>query len=213
MLSAQTNRQRTRITIRDMTLIAMFAVLMIVGGKINLMVFSVPFTLQFQACLLTGLLLGARRAMIAQGIYIMLGLIGLPVFALGGGIGYVLQPSFGYIPGMMFCAGLTGWLADKADPACRHLPVWKTVLMNLAGLVIVYLCGVSYLYAIQNIYTDHQFLFLRAIQIGLIPFLLTDLLHCLLAAFIAPRLRKAARPYLRRSRGVQPVFKNHGQTS
>ncbi len=209
MLSENKRHQRKYLTTRDMTLIALFAVLMIVGGKINLMVFSIPFTFQFQACLLTGLLLGAKRALLAQGIYIMLGLIGLPVFALGGGIGYVLQPSFGYLPGMMLAAGLTGWLADKADPAFRLLPAWKTGLINLGGLLVVYLCGVSYLYAIQNLYAGQQLLFLRAVQLGMIPFLITDLLHCLLAAVIAPRLRRAARPYLLRSRGEQTVGQKH----
>ena len=185
-----------RMSTRALTLISLFAVLMIVGGKINLMVFSIPFTLQFLACLLTGLLLGARKGMAAIGIYIFLGLIGLPVFALGGGIGYVLLPSFGYLPGMLICAGLTGFLATRTDPYYQKITFIQTLLISLAGLGMVYLFGVTYLYFIRNFYVGEPMLFTRAIQIGMIPFLITDFAHCLLAALLAPRIRKAARSFL-----------------
>ncbi|MDD2578689.1 MAG: biotin transporter BioY [Clostridia bacterium] len=183
--------KKNRLAVRDMTLIALFTVLAIIGGKISIPVFTIPVTLQFQVCLLSGLLLGARRAMLAQGLYLLLGLIGLPVFAMGGGPAYLLQPSFGYLPGMMLCAGLVGWLSARGPGTTSLL---RRLVVNLAGLVIVYVCGISWLLLIRNVYSGESMLLLRALQIGLLPFLLTDSLHALLAAMITPSLRRAIRP-------------------
>lgn len=197
--TAKTSTKRPAFTVREMTIVALFAVLAIIGSKISIPVFTIPFSLQFQVCLLTGLLLGARYAFMAQGIYLALGLIGLPVFALGGGLGYVLQPSFGYLPGMMIASALVGWLADQADPQRQKINIAVVFLINLAGLIIVYLSGVAYLYFIQNYYAGQQMFFVRAIQLGMLPFLITDILHCLLAALIAPMLRRLTRTYVWRS--------------
>lgn len=191
MPSVISPENKTPLSIRDMTLIALFTVLAIVGGKISIPLFTIPLTLQFQICLLTGLLLGARKAMMAQGLYLLLGLIGLPVFAMGGGPAYVLQPSFGYLPGMMLCAGLVGYLSERASD---RLTLFRRLLINLSGLGVVYLSGVAWLLLIRNLFSHESMLLIRAVQIGMLPFLLTDSLHCLFAALIAPALQKAVRP-------------------
>ncbi len=185
-----------KISIRDMTLISLFTVLTIIGGKIIIPTILIPVTLQLAACLLTGILLGARRAFLAQMLYLLIGLIGLPVFAAGGGLGYVLQPSFGYLPGMMLCATLVGWLSDRLDPDRSKLKIWQLVLINLAGQLVVYICGVSYLYLIKNFYVGQDQTFVWAIKVGMIPFLITDGLFSLLTAVIGVRLRRATRAYL-----------------
>lgn len=173
-----------------MTLIALFAVLMIIGGKISLTVAAVTFSLQSLVCLLAGLLLGARRAMLSQVIYILLGLIGLPVFARGGGIGYVFEPTFGFIPGMLLAAGLVGLISDRVDPVRTDLKIWQAISINIAGTVVIYMVGVTYLYLIKNFYAGQAMSFVRVLQIGMIPYLIFDLLKCLLAGVIGPRLRR-----------------------
>ena len=80
-----------------MILCAMFVALIAVGAFIKVPIPVVPFTLQYLFTMLAGLLLGGKKGSLAVGIYILLGLIGLPIFAQGGGIGYIFQPSFGYI--------------------------------------------------------------------------------------------------------------------
>jgi biotin transport system substrate-specific component len=189
-----------KLNIRDMAQIALFAVLSIIGGKIAFPLLMIPITLQFPVCLLTGIVLGARKAMLAQLVYILLGLAGLPVFAAGGGPGYVLQPSFGYLPGMLLCAGLVGYLADRFDPARNNLKVWQIFPVNLAGMVIVYGLGVTYLYLIKQFYAGTGQSFLWAIQVGALPFLVTDSLFCFVTALAGPLLRQATRPFFRPAR-------------
>ena len=78
--------------------------------------------------LVAGLLLGPRLGTIAVGTYVLLGLVGLPIFTQGGGFWYVFQPSFGYLIG--FCVGtfVTGWLAKSVT--------WIPYVNQLTVLVI-----------------------------------------------------------------------------
>lgn len=191
--SQQSSRIFYRAKIRDMTLISLFIVLAVIGGRISVPFFSIPFTLQVLVCLLTGALLGARRALAAQSIYLFMGLMGLPVFALGGGIGYILQPSFGYLPGMLLASVLVGFLSDRIQKKAdrRKIPVY--LLINLVGLAVIYTVGVLYLYLIRSFYIGDSITFIRAIQLGMLPYLITDGFYCLLAAFLAPGLSKIVR--------------------
>lgn len=184
---------KNRVKVKDMTLISLFIVLAIVGSKLAIPVFSIPFTLQVLVCLLTGALLGAGKALVAQGIFIFMGLLGLPVFALGGGPAYVLQPSFGYLPGMLLAAGAVGFLYDKTKGPEGKSKVPLYFLINLFGLAIIYSIGVSYLYLIRHFYIGSSITFIRAIQLGMLPYLVTDGLYCFLAAIMAPVLRRAIR--------------------
>ena len=185
-----------KIETRDLTLIPLFTVLIIICGKITIPTILIPVTLQYFACLLTGILLGARRAFLAQALYLLIGLIGLPVFAAGGGLGYVLQPSFGYLLGMLCCSTLIGWLTDRTDPDRSKLKVWQLVPITLAGWLVVYLFGLTYLLLIKNVYAGSGKTFLWAIQVGMVPFLITDGIFSLLAATAGPRLRRMTRQYL-----------------
>lgn len=94
----------------------MFAVLITVGAYIKVPVPVVPFTLQLLFTTLAGLLLGSRLGATSVVLYIVMGLAGLPVFATGGGLGYVLEPSFGYLVGFAAAAWVTGRIAEKKQP-------------------------------------------------------------------------------------------------
>ena len=84
---------------KDLVLCAMFVALIAVGAFIKVPVPVVPFTLQLLFTMLAGLLLGPANGALAVVVYIVLGLVGLPIFTQGGGPGYIFQPSFGYIIG------------------------------------------------------------------------------------------------------------------
>ena len=86
----------------------LFAALTALGAFLRVPLPYVPFTLQYFFCALSGFLLGPRGGFASQGIYLVLGLAGLPVFTAGGGPAYVFQPSFGYLLGFLVAAPLVG---------------------------------------------------------------------------------------------------------
>ena len=97
-----------RLSLREMILCAMFVALVAAGAFIRIPVGTDVYTLQFLFTLLAGLLLGARLGATAVATYVLLGLVGVPVFASGGGPGYVLQPTFGYLIGFVLQAWYCG---------------------------------------------------------------------------------------------------------
>lgn len=132
--------------IKSLILCSLFTALIVVGAFIKIPVPVVPFTLQFLFTTLAGLLLGSKRGMISVVVYMILGLIGLPVFSEGGGIWYILKPSFGYIIG--FCIGtfVTGLIAERM----KEKTIPRYLLANFTGLMIVYVIGMVYYYIICN---------------------------------------------------------------
>lgn len=131
--------------VQDVVLCALFAALITIGAHIRVPVPVVPFTLQFLFTTLAGLTLGSKRGAAAVAVYVAAGLAGLPVFSSGGGIGYFMQPSFGYLPGFIAGAWLSGFVIEKAGLSYKN-----AVLASFAGLSAVYLCGMSYCWVISN---------------------------------------------------------------
>lgn len=178
---------KKELTTREMTLCALFTVLTAAGAFIKVPVPVVPFTLQFLFTMMAGLLLGGRLGALSVSLYAVLGLAGLPIFAEGGGLWYVLKPSFGYIIGFAAGSYVTGRMTEKM----QKLTFGKVLAANLAGLAVVYSMGMVYYYIISNFVIDAP--------IGLWPlflycFLLAvpgDLCLCILAAVLVKRLRPA----------------------
>jgi biotin transport system substrate-specific component len=107
---------------------------------------SLGVTYQIGAVLLVGCLGGRNAAVLSQIAYIMLGLTWFPIFAQGGGIGYLKEPSFGYILGFIPGAWVCGYLAFKAFPRLESL-----TFSCLCGLLGVHLSGVLYLIASYSV--------------------------------------------------------------
>lgn len=95
---------------------------------------------QVGAVLLAACLGGKNAAMLSQIIYILLGLLGLPIFDRGGGAIYLQQPHFGYLIGFAVGAWLCGWLAFQSLAKFATL-----VASSMAGLIVIHLVGISYL--------------------------------------------------------------------
>ena len=178
--SAAAERNKTR----ELVFCGLFTALIAVGAFIKVPVPVCPFTLQLLFTTLAGLLLGARLGLVAVTVYLVLGLMGVPVFTEGGGPGYVLQQTFGYLICFALGAGVTGCSA-RSVPA----PSLKRLLAaNFAGLAVVYALGMIYVYIINNFYLGHA--------LGLWPLFLYcfvlavpgDICLCIVAAFIGRRL-------------------------
>lgn len=178
-------------TTREMILTALFAALTAVGAFIRIPTPLVPFTLQFLFCAYSGVFLGARKACYSQLLYVGVGLIGIPIFANGGGPAYVLQPTFGYLLGFIACATCIGYFVERWETV--HFG--KTLAAILAGLAFIYIAGVSYLYGIVNFYLGKTMSVSKAIAVGFLPYITVDLILSVIIAATAvrilPILRKA----------------------
>lgn len=106
------------------------------------------FTLQLLFTTLAGLILGSRRGALSVGLYVLLGLSGVPVFTEGGGPSYIFQPTFGYLIG--FIAG--AWVTGRIREITGGKSFGQILLANLSGLLVVYLFGMVYVYIINNFY-------------------------------------------------------------
>ncbi|MEF9939624.1 MAG: biotin transporter BioY [Clostridium sp.] len=167
----------------DLILCAIFSALIVVGAFIKIPVPIVPFTLQFLFTMLAGLLLGGKLGFTSVMVYIFMGLLGLPVFAEGGGLAYILKPSFGYIIGFAIASYVTGIISNQVSrPGYKRL-----FAANFIGLGIVYLFGMIYYYLISYFYLGTP--------IGLWPLFLYcfilavpgDIVLCIIGAMIAKR--------------------------
>ena len=96
------------LNIQKMVLTALFVALTAVGAFIRIPTAWVSFTLQILFVFLAGILLGPGWGALSQLIYVLLGLIGVPIFTGGGGLSYVFQPSFGFLLGYIAAAAVTG---------------------------------------------------------------------------------------------------------
>ena len=104
-----------KFTTKDITLISLFVALITIGSKITIPSPIVPFTLQWMFVALSGMLLGSRLAPISVIVYILLGLLGLPVFTKGGGISYILSPTFGYLIGFIPASFIIGKAVERME--------------------------------------------------------------------------------------------------
>lgn len=176
----------------NLTMCAFFTALTAVGAFIRIPVPVLPFTLQFLFTTLAGLLLGEKLGAISVGVYVLLGLAGLPVFVSGGGISYVLQPTFGYLIGFAVGAWMTGTVAGKEKtPSSKRL-----FAACFLGLGAVYLCGMAYYWMISVFYLKTGIglwtLFLYCFVLA-VP---GDIVLCILSAALGRRLIPLLKPRL-----------------
>jgi biotin transport system substrate-specific component len=168
------------LTLRGMIYAAMLAALTAIGANLNIPLPLVPLTLQTLFVFLAGALLGATHGGLSQIIYILLGLIGLPVFSKGqSGLGVLLGPTGGYLFGFILAGFLIGILIDfKKNPEI----IWMVFAMGI-GLLVIYACGVTQLY-----YTSKR-TFEEALIAGALRPLPGDIIKMLVAAIIASKVR------------------------
>lgn len=175
---------------KEMILVGIFAALTAIGAFIKIPVPYVPFTLQFIFCAFSGILLGSKLGALSQLVYVAIGLTGIPVFTGGGGLSYIFKPSFGYLIGFIAAAFVIGKITEKV----KDLNFIKLLLANFAGVLVIYLIGVPYLYIIFNFYMGKGLSIYAAVVSGAFNFIIVDIIKSVIVASIAvsvlPRLRK-----------------------
>lgn len=169
---------------RNLVLMALFAALIAAGAFIKIPIPVVPFTLQFLFTMLAGVLLGGKYGALSVFCYIFIGLVGLPVFAAGGGLSYVLQPTFGYLIGFCVATFVTGTLSNRVPaPSVKRL-----LVVNFIGLVIVYTFGMVYYWLICTFYIGSGIGFWTLFLYCFVLAVPGDIILCIIAAFLGKRL-------------------------
>ena len=172
--------QRRLARFYDAALIAGGSIVIALSAQIAIR-HPVPITGQTFAVLLLAALLGSRRGVLCILTYLAEGLLGLPVFAQGkGGLVAFLGPTGGYLVGFVFAAWIVGALSERT----WDRRVLSTVVAMVLGSVVIYACGLAWLFCLAHVFAKP--LSSGVLAIGLYPFLVGDLLKIALAATLLP---------------------------
>ena len=158
--------------------IVICSLVLILSAKIKVDLYPVPMTLQPLAVLMIAMLCGRNISVAAVSLYLFQGIIGMPVFAYGGGLPYLLGPTGGFLLGFLFASIIIGELADRGWGKYMI----KSVFAMLIGMFVIYFCGILQLSFLKG----YDF----AIVNGLTPFIIGDLYKLILAAFLLPQIWK-----------------------
>lgn len=179
----QTNEKqkskKAKIRTIDIAYIGLFAALITASAQIAIPM-TVSFTLQtFAICLAAGLL-GWKRSTLSVIIYIIIGMMGLPVFTgFKSGVAAVAGPTGGFIVGFIFTALISGLLIDKFGHK-----LWQMIIFMAVGVIACYVFGTVWFII------AYKATIASALATCVVPFLIPDAVKVVLAAVLANRLRR-----------------------
>lgn len=181
-----------KLTTKEMILASLFAALMVVSARLSASFGNViPLSMQPMFAILAGILVGSKIALVSNIVYILMGLVGLPVFTRGGGITYVLQPSFGYILGFAAAAYVSGYIIERLVNLKRDgfgMKLIKYLFASLTGLAVIYVFGVLYWYVLWNVFVNKPIELVSVIKMGVVTFLLKDVITSIVVSIIGERI-------------------------
>lgn len=166
--------------IRTMTRVALFAALTAVGAFIRIPLGYSSITLQTFFTVMAGCVLGPWYGALSQLVYVALGLVGLPIFTQGGGIGYLMQPTCGFLIGLIPAAWVIGRIAGRKPEPKQIVPAC------LLGYGVLYAIGVPYMALILNTFLGKGMGFSAIMWAGMIPFLPGDMIKILCITLLMP---------------------------
>ncbi|WP_102028516.1 biotin transporter BioY [Salirhabdus sp. Marseille-P4669] len=183
----------------DLTVGALFVVLMAIGAniaiwlpflKVTLGGATVPISLQTFFAILAGLLLGKKLGAFSIFVYLLVGAVGVPVFAeMQAGIGQFITPTGGFLISFLFVAWASGWITEKVKE--RNLLTY--MIAALVGLMINYVIGTPYLYFIMNNVMETS-ISLSGASMMMLPFFVKDFILTFFVASLAKVLVQRTNP-------------------
>ena len=173
---------RAKTTLR-LTLSALLCALCAVLSQIQIPIPPVPLSLSLLGVHLSGALLGRRWAAASVGCYVLLGAVGVPVYAgFSGGVSVLFGPTGGFLLGYILCAWIVGFITQ------RFGFTRKTLLLSMsAGTLLCYLPGTVWFSFVSGT------TLIESISVCVLPFIPGDLIKIILAASLCLRIQKPLR--------------------
>jgi len=175
-------KEKNFITIIKYTLILLLSsLLLILSAKIQTPFVPVPATMQTFAVLFLGIAFGYKIAAWSVVIYLIEGALGLPVFAKGGGLIYFQGPTSGYLFGFILGALVSGYFKYSSDPIINFFKL-------IFSVNFIYICGLIWLWASLNFYSDTHLNFYQVFEKGAKPFLIIETYKILILCVLSKRI-------------------------
>lgn len=170
-----------KLTIYQIAVIGVMAAVMCILGPLSIPVGPVPISFTNLAVFITLYVLGTKKGTISYLIYLLIGIVGVPVFSgYTSGPAKLLGPTGGYLIGFIFMAIIAGLFIDYFI----ERPV-MCLLGMILSTIVVYIFGTAWLAY------EAQMTFYAALAAGVLPFIIGDLIKILIAMFIGPKIRTA----------------------
>ena len=154
------------------------SLILVLSAKIKVDLYPVPMTLQPLAILMIAMLCGRNISVASVSLYLFQGMIGLPVFAYGGGLPYLMGPTGGFLFGFLMASLIVGELADRGWGKF----LFKSVFAMMLGMFTIYTFGIIQL----GIINGFQFSIIKSMQ----PFIIGDFYKLVLASILLPQIWK-----------------------
>ncbi|GAE36704.1 substrate-specific component BioY of biotin ECF transporter [Halalkalibacter akibai JCM 9157] len=190
---------KSKLRTADLVLVAMFAALMAIGANLTsfLVIGSVPITLQTLFSILAGALLGRRLGALAMIVYLLVGLVGFPVFAqFSGGLRTFVSPTFGFLLSFILVAYVTGLIIEKS----KEKKLTTFLIACFAGLIINYVLGTHYMYFAFQFIANLDAVSYQVVWSWMAAPLVKDIIVTIFAAILSTRIYST----VNKSRGVVP---------
>ncbi|MCQ2505673.1 MAG: biotin transporter BioY [Lachnospiraceae bacterium] len=176
----------------NMVVIAMFAAILSIIAPFSVPIGPIPISLATLIVMIIGISLGLVRGLAVVGIYLLLGLVGVPVFSnWGAGAAKLLGPTGGFLIGYLFLVALTGLFAGIAKKASSKVMYYVLLAAGMIiGTILLYFFGTVWFLILLEDRTLSA-----ALSACVIPFLPGDALKCIVAALVGPALAKVVKRY------------------
>lgn len=175
---------KKRLDVKSIALIGIMAAVCCVFGPWEIPIGPVPFSMQIVAVCLCAYVLGAVKGALAVGVYVLLGLIGLPVFAgASGGPGVLFGPTGGFIIGFIFMAFISGWFIERNGIKKVYFQILGLVL----GLAVCFLFGTAWFTMVNTYGMD----FVASLAVCVYPFIALDIVKIGVSVVLGNTLRQA----------------------
>ena len=162
---------------QNLTLIALMAAILCIIGPFVIPIGMVPMSLTNMVIYLTIILLDKKRATISVAVYLLIGFVGLPVFAgFTGGAGKLLGPTGGYLLGYLVLSLVAGTILEKIEKV-------KILALSI-GTIGLYLIGTMWLMF------QSKLSFMSALTVGVLPFVVFDVIKIVVAVVLGNSIRK-----------------------